>query len=250
MPQEPWRIVYCDYKGPISPQKYYIHTMMDGYSRYPEVYITRSEKLTELKKCASRAIRTHGRPDEIWTDGGPPYNSNEWSIWTKHWGAKAKKTTPYHPPANGMVERFNQNLKLVILAAHAAGHDPEEEVDKYVAAYRRLPTLDEDVFGEGDLSEEEQEGPVQHGRPTTRSTTRRGDPPTEPRQQSQPRPPTGGADAAEHAQEPAVIQEPEGATPLPVEQPAPPRTITQSTRRSTRTRTRGTKNSAVIATQW
>ena len=60
LPQDPWKIVYCDYKGPISPQKYYIHTMMDGYSRYPEVYVTKSEKLTELKKCVNRSIRTHG----------------------------------------------------------------------------------------------------------------------------------------------------------------------------------------------
>ena len=98
LPQEPWKILYCDYKGPISPRKYYLHTMMDGYSRYPEVYVTKSEKLTELKKCVSRSIRTHGGPDEIWTDGGPPYNSNEWTAWTNHWGAEAKKTTPYHPP--------------------------------------------------------------------------------------------------------------------------------------------------------
>ena len=32
-----------------------------------------------------------------------------------------------------MVERFNQNLKLVILASYAAGQDTEEEVEKYVA---------------------------------------------------------------------------------------------------------------------
>ena len=139
LPQEPWKIVYCDYKGPISPLKYYVHTMMDGYSRYPEVYITKSEKLTELKRCINRSILTHGRPDEIWMDGGPPYNAREWETWTKHWGAKAKKTTPYHPPANGMVERFNQNLKLVILAAYTAGHDPKEEIDKYVAAYGNTP---------------------------------------------------------------------------------------------------------------
>ena len=38
-----------------------------------------------------------------------------------------------------MVDRFNRNLKLVIHAAYAEGQDPEEEVNKYVAAYRSTP---------------------------------------------------------------------------------------------------------------
>ena len=38
-----------------------------------------------------------------------------------------------------MVERFNQNLKLIIHAAYLSGQDLEEEVDKYMAAYRSNP---------------------------------------------------------------------------------------------------------------
>ena len=52
---------------------------------------------------------------------------------------KPKRTTPRHPPANGMVERFNRNLKLVIHTAFATGQNLEEEVEKYVAAYRSTP---------------------------------------------------------------------------------------------------------------
>ena len=38
-----------------------------------------------------------------------------------------------------MVERFNRNLKLVIHAGYVDGQDLEEEVAKYVAAYRSTP---------------------------------------------------------------------------------------------------------------
>ena len=38
-----------------------------------------------------------------------------------------------------MVERFNRNLKLVIHAANASGQDLEQEVEKYVAAYKSTP---------------------------------------------------------------------------------------------------------------
>lgn len=54
----------------------------------------------------------------IWSDGGPPYNEKEREKWVTDWGATPKKTTVYHPPANGMVERFNRNLKKVIHAAY------------------------------------------------------------------------------------------------------------------------------------
>ena len=139
LPKIPWHTTCVDYKGPIGHGKYYFHTQMDAYTRYPVVHLTKSTKLTELKKAMSNTIRTLGRPEEVWSDGGPPYNSLEWIKCNKDWGIKAKRTMPYHPAANGMVERFNRNLKLVIHAAYADGQDPEEEVAKYVAAYRSTP---------------------------------------------------------------------------------------------------------------
>ena len=68
-----------------------------------------------------------------------PYNGHEWTEFVEDWGSKPRKTTPYRPPANGMVERFNQVLKQTILAAYAEKKDPVDEVDKVVAAYRNTP---------------------------------------------------------------------------------------------------------------
>ena len=103
------------------------------------VHLTKSTKLTELKKALTDTIRTHGRPEEVWSKGGPPYNSHEWKKWNKDWGIKAKRTMPYHQPANGMVQRLNRNLKLIIHTAYTEVKDPEEEVAKYVTAYRATP---------------------------------------------------------------------------------------------------------------
>ena len=128
-----------DFKGPIGRQQYYLHTQMDAYSRYPVVHVLKTTRMSELRKALDDTNRTHGRPEQVWSDGGAPYNSHEWKRWNKAWGTRARKTTPRHPPANGMVERFNRNLKLVLHAAYAAKQNPEEEVAKYVPAYRITP---------------------------------------------------------------------------------------------------------------
>ena len=72
---------------------------MDLYSRYPEVHIIKSTGMKELTNVLNRIMRTHRWPNEIWSNGGPPCNSDKWA------------------------ERFNQNLKLVILAADTEGKD-------------------------------------------------------------------------------------------------------------------------------
>ena len=138
-PTKPWEVTACDYKGPIRPQRWYLHTTMCVYSRYPEVCMTKFTGIAELRRVMDRQMRTHGVPKEIWTDGGPPYNGHEWTEFVEDWGSKPRKTTPYHPPANDMVERFNQVLKQTILAAYAEKKDPVDEVDKVVAAYRNTP---------------------------------------------------------------------------------------------------------------
>ena len=79
LPKIPWKITAVDYKGPIGVgrNQVYLHTQMDAYSRYPVVHMLRSTKGTELKKALGHTIRTYGRPDIIWSDGGAPYNSHE-----------------------------------------------------------------------------------------------------------------------------------------------------------------------------
>ena len=100
-PTEPWKVVAVDYKGPIGPQRWYLHTQMCLYSRYPEVHMTRSTGMGELRKVMDRTMRTHGRPEEIWSDGGPPYNGHKWEEYLRDWGTTPRKTTPYHHRPTG-----------------------------------------------------------------------------------------------------------------------------------------------------
>ena len=101
--------------------------------------MTKSTSMAELKCVMDRTMRTHGTPDKIWSDGGPPYNGNKWEEYIKDWGIKPKKTTPYDLPANETIKRFNRVLKQTILTTYAEKKDLVEEVDKLVTAYRNTP---------------------------------------------------------------------------------------------------------------
>ena len=83
--------------------------------------------MKNIVKSMNATMRTHSTPYVIWSDSGPPYNKNDWTKFVTSWGATPTKTTIY------------RNLKKVIHAAYAERKDPEEEVQKYITAYRNTP---------------------------------------------------------------------------------------------------------------
>ena len=128
----------ADFKGPIGG-KYYIHTFMDSYSRWPEVAFVDSTAFSKLKPHLERSFEFLGVPGQIVTDNGPPYQSHEWREFAKEYGFKYRPVTPLHPEANGQVERFNRVLVKTIHAAIAEGKDPKVEVRRRVLNYRNTP---------------------------------------------------------------------------------------------------------------
>ncbi|GFX67723.1 integrase catalytic domain-containing protein [Trichonephila clavipes] len=55
---------------------------------------------------------THGIPEELVSDGGPPYNSNLMMNFFRQWGIKHPVTPPHYPRINGQIESSaNSQLK-------------------------------------------------------------------------------------------------------------------------------------------
>jgi transposase InsO family protein len=83
-------------------------------------------RLTAPDSCASALIEDwisrFGVPQRITSDRGPQFTSAVWSTLTNRLGIKSHLTSPYHPQANGAVERFHHRLKD-FLRARLAGSD-------------------------------------------------------------------------------------------------------------------------------
>ena len=61
-------------------------------------------------------IGRHGCPRDVISDNGTAFTSKRFDHFCRQWRIRHVLTTPYHPQANGLVERLNKTLKSVLSA--------------------------------------------------------------------------------------------------------------------------------------
>ena len=80
--------------------------LIDQFSKYPEVDVISSTSFSKLQLWLDRILATHGVPDEITTDNGPPYFSDKMAHYTKKTEFRHRSTTPMDPQSNRFAENF------------------------------------------------------------------------------------------------------------------------------------------------
>ncbi|KAL1488769.1 hypothetical protein ABEB36_014568 [Hypothenemus hampei] len=90
--------------------------MIDRFSRWPEA-IPLADIAAESVATAffSHWIARFGCPKTITTDQGTQFESTLFRALTNLVGAKRIHTTPYHPCANGLIERWHRALKAALM---------------------------------------------------------------------------------------------------------------------------------------
>ena len=104
------------------------------------IKILRKIDSTHIASKLRKLFCRYGAPDTLVTDNGPQFRMN--TVFTslmKEFGIKHRKVTPYHPEANGEVERFNRNLKKLIQAAIAEHQNWRTALQNFLLAYRTTP---------------------------------------------------------------------------------------------------------------
>ena len=138
LPDRPWQKLHCDFKGPIG-EKYYLHIVIDQYSKYPEVDIVTSTSFSKLRPVLDRIFPTHGIPETVSSDNGPPYKSHEMEKYAAEMGFQMTHVTPDDPQCNGFAENFVKLMCKLIHTSITEGKDVRSEVYKYLLQYRATP---------------------------------------------------------------------------------------------------------------
>lgn len=111
--------VHIDIVGPLPPcnDYRYIVTMIDRYTKWPEAVPAReitAETVTRI--FYENWISRFGCPIRLTTDQGRQFEASIFEGLLKKLGIERIRTTPYHPQANGQVERLHRTLKTALIA--------------------------------------------------------------------------------------------------------------------------------------
>ena len=71
----------------------------DHYSRWPEVVLLKKTDASHVRKSMEAMFRTHGLPDTVRSDNGPPFASKEFEGFLDYLGIDHKKGVPTGPRA-------------------------------------------------------------------------------------------------------------------------------------------------------
>ena len=81
----------------------------------------------------------HGNPEEIVSDNGPQFDSQEFNRFLSSKGIKHVRSSPYFPRSNGKIERFHRYLRKNFQAVTVDGKSWEEGLPKILVSYRSIP---------------------------------------------------------------------------------------------------------------
>ncbi|CAM4586800.1 unnamed protein product [Lepidochelys olivacea] len=142
--EEPFQKVAMDIVGPLSRTtrsgKKYILVVVDFATRYPEAVPLASIEADTVANALLTIFSRVGFPKEVLTDQGSNFMSALLRCLWEKCGVRHDWASAYHPQSNGLVERFNGTLKMM-LKTFMDQHP--QDWDKYLPhllfAYREVP---------------------------------------------------------------------------------------------------------------
>ena len=137
-PNDPWLEASADFCGPF-PTLEMVLVVLDAYSKYPETKIVSSTAAGNAFPALKRIFATHGIPEVLKRDNGPPFQGQAFHEFAMEKGFLHRKITTLWPEANGHAENLMKNLGKVARTAHSQGKDWRRELYVFVANYRSTP---------------------------------------------------------------------------------------------------------------
>lgn len=141
---KPFSRLAIDIVGPLSTcdksRNRFILTVMDLATHYPLAFPLRTHTALEVAKALISVFTMFGFPDEILSDCGSEFMSEIIQLFLHECQVCQLKTSPFHPQANGCLERFHRTLKDMLKAIGEEFPGSWDEILPWILfAYREVP---------------------------------------------------------------------------------------------------------------
>lgn len=136
-PSTPWKRIHIDFAGPFMDHMFLI--AVDAHSKWPEVIPMTKTTATKTTQALRTIFSRNGLPEQIVSDNGPQFVSEEFQQFTKLNGITHIKSAPYHPATNGLAERFVQTFKQSMRAMKGESCDLHKKLANFLLVYRNTP---------------------------------------------------------------------------------------------------------------
>ena len=140
---EPFSRVAMDMIGPLDRSKNgnrYVLVLCDYAARYPEVVPLKNVDAETTSEAIAEVFTRFGIPKEVLTDQGSNFMSELLGEVFKLLDISHIKTSPYHPQTDGLVERFNGTLKMMLRKFIQEHPNEWDKLLPYLLfAYREVP---------------------------------------------------------------------------------------------------------------
>ena len=100
---DPWQSLAIDFYGPIPNSGQQLLVVVDTYSMFPEVEIVASTSAKAIIPKLDRMFATHGIPQQLKTDNGPPFNVMSLRDTPTPWELRGRRAHLYGHKVMGML---------------------------------------------------------------------------------------------------------------------------------------------------
>ena len=87
----------------------------DRYTGWVETSLMSNGKASTVCNELCRWFMTYGAPTELSSDGGPPFDSQEYKSFLQRWGIKRRLSSAYYPQSNGRAELAVKSAKRILM---------------------------------------------------------------------------------------------------------------------------------------
>ena len=136
-PVKPWQRVHIDFAGPFLGKSFLL--TVDSHSKWPEVFEMSQTSTSQTIHVLRQLFSRYGLPQQIVSDNGPQFISEEFATFMRANGIKHTRCAPYHPSSNGAVERFVQTFKRAMQASEKDGLPLPHRLANFLLSYRSTP---------------------------------------------------------------------------------------------------------------